>query len=617
LVLVSKGITFSGDEPYYLLTTHSLYKDHDIDVSNNYENRDYFNFYSKKENPRLVLGKYAREGRKKNTLYPINLPGISVLMLPYYGLSQLAKGKILTFILKGSLSIWASLLGIQFYLLALELWQKRGLSLLLWFFYSFSSPILFYAIHLYPEIPVAFLSLYAFRKIRSRAPLSWGNYLLLGFSLSLLPWFGLKYQTIFWPLFFIFLYIFFKENKSGKKALLFPIFPLFSLTSFYFFLFKLYGSFSPFSVYEGTMTPEKTMSFLRMAWKLPLGLRIDSFLDYFLDQRDGLLLYSPFYFFSFLGLIELRRKSSRDFLILLFLSLPFILNYAFFTHRQGYCPQGRVLTPISWVGAVLVGYFLVENRRKIFSLFFKIMNLGGIVITGMLISHPDFLYQPTTHEVTTRAADLFIHLSNLYFFIPSYLPSFIKTKNIGYLPNYVWLILIILWGAAYARTKKDIQFKPQVRYFSLFILLLVFFLLWVLFPQLSLYPVHTFHYSAQKSLAFYTFPMGKGVILKKEGELYLHRDGSFKIPFNSKKEIEKMKLTFGSESGEYRVELFLFDIPVFKGRTLYEKRKIILTPPKSYPYRKFHLYELNLKIKKLSSESMLIDPYFLEVVPLK
>lgn len=86
LVLVFQGASFSGDEPYYLLSSHSLLKDGDINVADNYARQDYFHFYSKKDNPRLKLGVYGRKG--KEYIYPINLPGISVLMLPFYWLSQ-------------------------------------------------------------------------------------------------------------------------------------------------------------------------------------------------------------------------------------------------------------------------------------------------------------------------------------------------------------------------------------------------------------------------------------------------------------------------------------------------------------------------------------------------
>jgi len=90
--IISSRFAYSGDEPYYLLTTHSLYQDQDINVADEYKDLSYFNFYPKEMYPNLRLRAYARFGRKgTDYAYPINQPGISVLMLPYYWLSQFFK----------------------------------------------------------------------------------------------------------------------------------------------------------------------------------------------------------------------------------------------------------------------------------------------------------------------------------------------------------------------------------------------------------------------------------------------------------------------------------------------------------------------------------------------
>jgi len=617
-ILVSKGTTFSGDEPYYLLTTHSLLKDKDINLANNYARKDYFSFYSKEENPRLKLGMYARAGRKgREYIYPINLPGISVLTLPHYWLSQFFKGKILTFILKTTLSLWAVLLGLQLYLFSLERWGRERISLLLWFLYSFTSPVLFYATHLYPEIPIALFSFYIFRKVSSKKTLPLFYYLFLGFLLSTFFWFGLKYNFIFWPLLIISIYFLLKQNRVRIKVLCFLAFPFLSLALYFYFIYYLYGTFSPLAIYEGVMTPEKMGTFREVLFKIPVSLKIETFFDYFLDQRDGLLLYSPLYFFTFLGLVEIFRKSKRDFLILLFLCLPFLLNYAFFTHRQGYSPQGRVLAPVSWVGAILIGYFLVYNRKKLYSFLFWFSSLASLVVVGLLLSYPSFLYQPTTHEHTFRAGDMFVSLSNISVFLPSFLPSFIKVKNTGYLPNYFWILAIIAFILIYIFLKREIRLKPSFHSFFCFSLLLVCFFLWIFFPRSVLYPTRTFQYSPQKAMGFYLFPMGKGVVAKKTAELYLHREHSYKILFSSRTELKKIKLTFGSEEGEYEIKLSFFDLPLFEEKTSYERKEFIFPPPAYYPFKKLYLYEINLNLTKLSSESMLVDPYFFQVFPLK
>ena len=615
-ILVSRDTSFSGDEPYYLLSAHSLLRDGDINVANNYAQQDYFHFYSKKDNPRLKLGIYGRQGKKgKDSIYPINLPGISVLMLPFYWLSQFVSGQWLTFILKGSLSVWASLLGLQVYLYARERWEKERLSLGLWALYAFSAPVLFYAVHLYPEVPIAFFAFYIFRKVSGRATLSTFGMILCGSLLGLFPWFGLKYSFLFYPLFLVSMYFLLKEHKVRLKALAFAVPPLISMALFYVFIYSLYGTFSPIAVYEGVMSPERTEAFKQLLLGIPLRARIDAFLDYFLDQRDGLLLYSPLYFFALLGLVELYRRKKSDFWALLLIGLPFLLNYALFTHRQGAAPQGRVLAPLSWILIIAVGTFIVHNRRKAFSYLFGAAAGAGFLITGILLANPSFLYQPTTHEFTSRPGELFVYLSNLHFFLPPYLPSFLKVDNTRYLPNYVWLAALLAFVTVYIFSKKQRPLGRAVPSVFAYGVLTAAFFLWVLFPRSPLYPVKTVEYSPQSALGFTTLPMGKGVIAKESGDFYLHLEKPYRFLFGSRKKLAKVKLRFGSNKGEYDLEMRQFDLPLWAGKTNGEVKEIEFEPAAVYEFKRLFLYEIDLRLTHRSDESMLLEPFLFQVIP--
>jgi len=618
LILVSRGTSFSGDEPYYLLTAHSLLQDGDINLANNYAQQDYFHFYSKKDHPRLKLGIYGRKGREgKGTIYPINLPGISVLMLPFYWLSQLVSGRWLTFILKTSLSLWASLLGLQVYLYAREVWEKERLSLGLWALYAFSAPILFYAVHLYPEVPIAFFAFYVFRKVSGRAALSTFGLILCGFLLGLFPWFGLKYSFLFYPLWLVSLYFLLKKHKVGFKALAFAVPPLISMSLFYIFVYSLYGTFSPIAVYEGVMSPERTEAFRQLLLSIPLRARVDALLDYFLDQRDGLLLYSPLYFFSFLGMVEVCRRKRRDFWALVFIGLPFLLNYALFTHRQGAAPQGRVLTPLSWILIIAVGHFIFFNRRQAFSFLFGTAAAAGFLTAALLLLNPSFLYQPTTHEVTARPGEFFVYLSNLHFFLPPYLPSFIKVDNTRYLPNYIWLVALLAFIAAYTFSRKERPLGRAVPSVFAYGLLTAAFFLWVLFPRSPFYPVKTVEYSPQLALGFTTFPMGKGVIAKESGDFYLHLEKPYRFLFGSRKKLERIRLRFGSNTGGYDLEMRQFDLPLWQGKTDEEVKEIDFVPAAAYEFKGYFLYEVGLRLRHRSDESMVLEPFLFQVIPLR
>ena len=616
-LLVIQGTSFTGDEPFYLLTSHSLLEDGDLNLANNYAQKDYFAFYSKKDHPRLKLGIYGRFGRKgRDYIYPINLPGISVLMLPFYWLGQFFSGRWLTFILKTSLSPWAALLGIQVFLYAKELWKREHVALGLWAFYSFSSPIFFYASHLYPEVPIALFSFYVFRKITTSRVLPPRQVLLLGFVLGLFPWFGLKYNFLFWPLLVISVYFLLKEHRVRVKVLVaFLAFPLAFTLLFYLFIYSLYGTLSPVAVYEGVMTPEQAEAFKQAVLAIPLLARIEAFLDYFLDQRDGLLLYSPLYAFAFLGLVEIFRRRRRDFWCFLLIGLPFILNYAFFTHRQGASPQGRVLTPLSWMAAVALGYFLVHNRHKIFSFLFGLAAASSFAVAGLLLAHPSFLYQPTTHEYTSRPADLFVHLSNMHFFLPPLLPSFIKVGNTRYWPNYIWILAIIFFILAYSISRREKSWPRCLPTVFICVGLTASFFLWVLYPRPPLYPVKTIRYSSQKALGFYLFPIGKGVVSGENGDFYLHFERTYRFIFGSRTELDRVRFVFGSDKGDYSVRLALFDLPFWEGKTAFETREVLVEPAAAYPFKNLYLYEVSLSLSHHSSESMLLEPYLFQAIP--
>jgi hypothetical protein len=58
-----------------------------------------------------------------------------------------------------------------------------------------------------------------------------------------------------------------------------------------------------------------------------------------------------------------------------------------------------------------------------------------------------------------------------------------------------------------------------------------------------------------------------------------------------------------------------FDLPLFEGKTSFEKKEMMLSPPAFYPLKSLCLYEINLTLKKFSAENMLIDPFCFYIVP--
>ena len=72
---------FDGDEPHYLVLTHSLLADQDLRIENNHQNRDYWDFC-----PDDLPMHYLVRGRD-GVVYSIHAPGLPALLLPAYALA--------------------------------------------------------------------------------------------------------------------------------------------------------------------------------------------------------------------------------------------------------------------------------------------------------------------------------------------------------------------------------------------------------------------------------------------------------------------------------------------------------------------------------------------------
>ncbi len=625
LGLVAQDVSFSGDEPNYLITSESLLADRDIDLRNNYAREDWFRFYDRKDQPRLKLGIYGRDGRKgSGAIYPINMPGVSVLLLPHYALGRLFSGPARTFVIKTGLAFWGALFAVQVYLFALERWRRERLALALWAAVAFTGPVLFFSTHLYPEIPIAFMALLIYRKATSDTPLRPAVLAGLGALLGTFAWFGIKYNLVFWPLLLVAGWHLLRRRRLGAKAAAFIVPALVGNGVFFLAVYLLYGSASPLSVYEGVMTAEQAAAYKELIFGVPFLDRVSAFFDYFLDQRDGLLLYAPLYFFALAGFVEMFRRARREFWSLLFIAAPFVLNYAFFTHRQGYAPPGRVLTPLVWTAAAALGYFLAQADRPAFRAAFRTAVLLSVGIAVVLYTHPQFFYQPTTHEFTERPGDLWVWLGNARLFLPSLLPSFIKVDNSAYLPDYLWILGTLGFVLAYALAKRkgpaDAEpDRPAGGRTAAPVLMLALLaagsVLWVLEPRTSLYPYITTAAAPGTEVAYATLPLGKGVIVKPNGELYFHVEKTYRVLLATKRRLDRAKLVYGADKGAYDVAVRFFDLPLFEDRTADGRKEFIFEPPAERTWRRFFVYEFTVEIRHSTAENMKIDPFAFSVVP--
>ncbi|NMD11833.1 MAG: hypothetical protein GYA74_11730, partial [Acidobacteria bacterium] len=112
-------------------------------------------------------------------------------------------------------------------------------------------------------------------------------------------------------------------------------------------------------------------------------------------------------------------------------------------------------------------------------------------------------------------------------------------------------------------------------------------------------------------------PMGRGVVAKKEGEMYLHFEKSYRFVFASRRKLGNIRLAYGSRKGEHEIRMTCFDSPLLEDATAREIKETVFAPRAAYRLRDLYLYEIGLTLKKHSGENLLVDPYLLKITPLR
>lgn len=183
-----------GDEPFYLLMTHSLAFDGDTDLTNNYADEDWRHFMDRPIEPQPgdPVGPGGELYSRHNMLLPLGLA-------PTYRVA----GK--TGALAGMALIAAALAWMTLRLARRYTPDLPGPALLAWAAVAFASPLVLYSYQVWVEVPAALLALFALDRIlalerledrRWGLPQWWG----IGLPILLLPLVKLRFMLLAGPL---------------------------------------------------------------------------------------------------------------------------------------------------------------------------------------------------------------------------------------------------------------------------------------------------------------------------------------------------------------------------------------------------------------------------------
>jgi hypothetical protein len=422
--LTSRGIHLSGDEPHYIMMAQSLVDDGDLDLKNNLDNKTYFKYLPVE----IPLHGMVHDGKYRS----FHLPGVSFLLVPFVYFFNLLGGWIpasLFFRLGAALINAFFALGL--FQLMKALWPEKNNGTLFLFFLT-TFPLVFHAVHLFPELPAATLLIYAYLYSRGQRQ----NFFAAGWLLAAIPWFHFKYVI---PMIVLELFVLAGvwrsrvSHKDKTKNLAFFLIPQAISASLMAVYSKiLYGSFNPTII-----SPEKNF------FSIPLAPKIETLLSFFLDQRDGLLVYAPVFLMLLLVFKKEIRSKIRDFSLLAAIFLSYILFHAFTTVRGAYSPAARPTVFVLWIMVVFLNAYY-QQAGEIGKTLFRFLAGLGYFATVWIFYYPLFLYQPVTRDVSQRASSLLLFWGSKAVGLTSVFPSFLKKPNAAYLPNWIWLALLAI-----------------------------------------------------------------------------------------------------------------------------------------------------------------------------
>lgn len=406
----------NGDEPWYLLMTHSLVRDGDLDLANNYASEDSLAFAGQ------AIGPQADDptGPEGQT-YSRHSPALAILLAVPYRLAGLTGAQL-------TVALLTAVLALCFFRLGLALFADlpREVSLVSTVF-ALAPPLLYYSHQIWTEVPAALLltaGLLAVTRLRSG---DGGRryWIFLAAALLILPLLKARFALVAFGL----LTVAAIELRKHRNALLLllacalagvGILGLFNRT--------LLGSAL------GVHRAGELTVFGESAQRWLCGL-----LGPFLDVGFGLVFCAPLWM---LLVPALGRAGRRQLTWLAVLCLPYLLLLA---PRQewygGFSPPfryGMVLLPV--LALLLIP--LLRSRSAVTSqVLLAVLGLLTLSLAALCIAVPGW-----TYNLADGRTLLLDHATSSFGFdVSRYFPSYTRAR----LASWLWppaFLGLALWG---------------------------------------------------------------------------------------------------------------------------------------------------------------------------
>src|SRR3990167_196793 len=316
-------ISFTGDEPHYLVIVNSILKDGDLNLKNDYLLKRYNDYY-----PVELDNYHLSKADPTNNIswYSVHGPGLPLLLAPFVFLFGTAKGAFL------ATTLFALVL-----LYLVFVWTRRitGNESVAWvctFILFGSASFLGLLGTVYPDLVIAILLMGAVLILETKNRSKW-HLILLGVLFGFAPWVHVKTLLITGTIGIIVIYQILKENTLRKTKLIefvYIVFPaLLLFIPFEIKTYQWYHTLSP----GGSYTGYSTLFQLSPLVALPAMA---------FDHVKGLFINNPGFFLIFLGIPIWSKLNAGQFLRLLLIIVPtFLIQATFGDWWGGWAPTSR------------------------------------------------------------------------------------------------------------------------------------------------------------------------------------------------------------------------------------------------------------------------------------
>ena len=425
LLLTVRLITWwpDGDEPHILMIAHSITHDFDTDVTDNTANHDgrFFDHYDLPLNPNHELG-------------------TAILIAPGYFLAKRAGAMV-------TMNILGALVAANVFLLGYETTKSTTAALWAWAFISFTSPMAIYSSQIFPEMPGALVTIWAFRKLRtiSLKPINLYYVVLSAIAIVLL-------KTRFLSTALIMALLSLVEIGRTKKNLLFALGVLLTGSVIGLLAVRLLtGSFIPHRVMvffnyglDYFWTNVKWVFAERRGW---LGL--------LLDQEFGLIPNAPIYLLVFVGLPLALKENWLATVMLLAVFIGYYFPLASIRQWHGaWAPPSRYIVSVVPLLGLLLAY-----SAKYYAGRFYTWAKGTLFAASLGVSFWYALAPSWRYNDVSGTNRLFNNLSSwLPLDMTKFLPSYVNLSENTFFLSLPWAILAgFLALYYYLRANKEVM----------------------------------------------------------------------------------------------------------------------------------------------------------------